>query len=99
MRPYTKLILAISLIISTSSLVQAKSSEQGRNGPPQRPTFESIDINEDGEISLDEFSEQKIPHGDHETVFDLLDTDGDGVISSDEFDNHKPPQRKNRRKD
>lgn len=92
-----KLILAITLIMTTSSLVQAKDDERSKNGPPKRPNFESIDINENGEIDFDEFSSQKFPHGDPQTIFDKIDTNSDGFISNEEFVNHKPPQRKKRK--
>jgi len=97
MKNYTKLILAITVIISTSNLVQAKDTDRSKNGPPQRPNFESIDINENGEIDFDEFSSQKLPHGDPQTIFDTIDTDSNGIISNKEFVNHKPPQRKKRK--
>lgn len=90
---YTKLMLAATLIISVSGFAQA---EENRGERPQRPTFASIDINEDGKVDLEEFSEHEIPRGDHETIFNSIDTDGDGIITSDEFDNHKPPQRQRR---
>ncbi|KGJ86486.1 EF-hand domain-containing protein [Colwellia psychrerythraea] len=92
------LTLATTIIISASSLVQAKNTMQSKE-PHPRPCFSSIDINGDGEINFDEFSSHKIPHGDHQTVFDSIDTDSDGIISNDEFVNHKPPQRKKRRED
>jgi hypothetical protein len=99
MNNYATLILSITLIISTSSVVQAKNNDRSRNGPPQRPSFESIDTNEDEYIDFDEFSSHKLPHGDHQTVFDSIDTDSNGILSNEEFVNHKPPQRKYRRKD
>ncbi|MFT7008813.1 MAG: hypothetical protein ACJAXJ_003356 [Colwellia sp.] len=96
MSHYSKLILAITLIISTSSIVHAQNDDRSKNGPPQRPSFESLDTNEDGDIDFDEFSSQEIPHGDHQTIFDLIDADNNGVLSNDEFVNHKPPQRERR---
>jgi hypothetical protein len=95
MHNYSKLVLAITLIISTSSVVQA-NNERSKNGPPQRPSFESIDVNEDGNIDFDEFSSKELPHGDHQTVFDMIDADNNGIISNEEFVNHKPPQRQQR---
>lgn len=96
MNNYTKLILAITLTISTVSMVHAQNDDRSRNGPPQRPSFESLDTNEDGDIDFDEFSSSEIPHGDHQTIFDMIDADNNGVLSNDEFVNHKPPQRKKR---
>ncbi|TYK64519.1 EF-hand domain-containing protein [Colwellia echini] len=96
MNHYTKLVLAITLTISATSIVHADNSERSKNGPPQRPTFESIDINEDGEIDFDEFSSHEVPHGDYETVFNMIDIDGDGIITVEEFESHKPPKPKKR---
>lgn len=52
------LTLAATLIISTSSLVQAKESMQSKE-PGQRPCFSSIDTNKDGVISNNEFVSHK----------------------------------------
>lgn len=92
------LTLAATLILSTSSLVQAKKTMQDKE-PRSRPCFSSIDTNGDGEVNFDEFSSHKLPHGDHQTVFNSIDSDANGIISHEEFVNHKPPQRKNRRED
>lgn len=96
MHTKTKLIIAITFIISASSLVQAKNADHNNGERPQRPTFASLDLNEDSEITFDEFSSHEIPHGDHETIFESIDSDGDGIILEEEFTNHKPPRRNNR---
>ena len=90
---YSKSILSLALILSFSGLAQA---ENDRRGPPERPSFDSLDINGNAEIDFDEFSSHEIPHGDYETIFNRIDTDGDGIITNEEFDNHKPPQRQKR---
>lgn len=94
MSNYIKLTLAIMLSISVTSQVQAKNSEHNQNRQHQRPSFESIDTNSDGEVNFEEFSSHKIPHGDPQTIFDSIDTDSNGIISNEEFTNHKPPQRR-----
>ena len=99
MNNYTKFILAITLVISSVSIVHGQNDNSGRNGPPQRPPFESLDTNKDGDIDFDEFSSHQIPHGEHKTVFEMIDSDDNGVISNDEFVNHKPPQPRNRREE
>ncbi|MBU2871547.1 EF-hand domain-containing protein [Colwellia sp. E2M01] len=96
MNQYSKLVLSIAIVISTATTVQAENAEHSKNGPPQRPTFEQLDINQDSEIDFEEFSSQEIPHGDHQTIFDMIDIDGSGFISNEEFVNHKPPQPKKR---
>ena len=99
MHHHFQLILVITLLISTSSLVQAKNTEHRKNGLLQRPSFESIDTNADGEINFNEFSSHKLPHGDHQRVFDIIDSNSNGIISNEEFVNHKPPMRKKRGED
>tara|TARA_R110001583_G_scaffold103271_1_gene250429 strand:+ start:2324 stop:2641 length:318 start_codon:yes stop_codon:yes gene_type:complete len=94
---YNKLIIAIILLILASSLVHAKNSMSDKNEPPPRPCFNSLDLNEDGDIDFDEFSSQEIPHGDHQTIFNSIDINNNGVISSEEFINHKPPQPQKRK--
>ena len=96
MHKYTKLALTMMLLVSASSLVQAKDSGQNKKATHQRPSFTSIDTNSDGDIDFDEFSSQELPQGDHQIVFDIIDTDSNGVISNEEFVNHKPPPRKKR---
>ncbi|MDO7086536.1 EF-hand domain-containing protein [Pseudocolwellia sp. AS88] len=87
-----KIIIA-TLLLTSIGQVYAKG-DQERGERPQRPTFASIDTNEDGEISFDEFSQHEIPMGDHETIFAEMDSDGNDVIDEDEFDSHKPPRRR-----
>jgi hypothetical protein len=91
---YSKSIIAITLLIAATASVQANETMQKKAGGHQRPSFESIDANADGDIDFDEFSLQELPHGDHQTVFTSIDTDNNGVLSEDEFDNHKPPHPK-----
>ena len=46
-------------------------------------------------MTLEEFKQHPIPHGDHETLFNIIDSDGDGVINEQELSSHKPPRRDN----
>jgi len=91
---HRKLIILVTLLIAISSQVQAKNNMQKRGAEHQRPSFESIDSNIDGDIDFDEFSSHEIPHGSHQTIFDNIDTDNNGIISQEEFDNHIPPRPK-----
>ncbi|WP_426358192.1 EF-hand domain-containing protein [Pseudocolwellia sp. HL-MZ19] len=86
-----KIIIA-TLLLTSIGQVYAKGDQRGER--PQRPSFSSIDTNEDGEISLDEFKEHELPMGDHETIFEEMDSDGNNAIDEDEFDSHKPPRRR-----
>jgi len=94
---HSKVIILVTLLITVSSQAQAKDSSRERGLKHQRPSFESIDINTDGDINFDEFSSHEIPHGDHQTIFDSIDTDNNGIISQEEFDNHIPPHPKSGR--
>jgi len=91
-----KQAIVVTLLILASSQVLAKS-DKNNGDRPSRPTFESIDTNEDGDIDFDEFSSHEVPHGDHQTIFDEMDADNNGVISNEEFANHKPPRPRNRK--
>jgi len=62
------------------------------SGPEQGPPpFSELDPNGDGKLTLEEFKQHKIPHGDHDEVFRMIDANGDGVITQAEFDSHRPP--------
>lgn len=63
----------------------------------KKPRFTDLDLNGDTYITLAEFKEKPIPHGDHETVFGHIDADGNGEITQTEFESHKPPHHKGRR--
>jgi len=97
-------IIAFSLLsISSWANNDYAASQQGlpnmgmQGGQPamgqmQRPDFSVIDLNQDGQVTLDEFKQHRIPHGEHETVFHHIDANQDGRITRDEFENHKPPR-------
>ena len=94
-----KTITTLILLLTVSSQLQAKNNSRSQNGPPERPSFSSLDNNSDGDISFDEFSAQEaLPFGDHQTVFSAIDSDNNGIISSSEFENHKPPRPQNKGK-
>jgi len=90
-----KLIIA-TLLLSSMGQAYANGGQHGRGERPQRPTFTSIDLNQDGEVNLEEFSQHEIPMGDHDTIFAEIDSNNDGFINEDEFDSHKPPRRNGR---
>ena len=55
------------------------------------PAFSILDLNNDGQITLDEFSQHDIPHGSHDEIFSHIDNDQNGTIDERELFNHKPP--------
>jgi Ca2+-binding EF-hand superfamily protein len=92
MKNCSKVMIAATILMGFASQSYASDSKQDKGQQPTRPDFSTVDTDSDGEISLDEFSEQKLPHGDYQTIFDEMDTDGDGVVSEEEFNNFKPPR-------
>jgi len=92
MKTSTNVIIAAALLAGFINLSYAQQSEQQKGPRPERPDFTSIDSDNNGEISFDEFSQQELPHGDYQTVFDSIDADSDGVLTEQEFTSHKPPR-------
>lgn len=87
---YLTSALIISSCISSYSFAGSDNEERGeRRGPPQ---FSELDLDSDGEITLEEFLEHRGP-GSPEEVFSHIDADGDGVITESELTDHKPPRR------
>lgn len=97
-------IIALSLLsISSWANNDYAASQQGlpnmgmQGGQPpmgkmQRPDFSQIDLNQDGLVTLEEFKQHKIPHGEHDVVFNHIDANHDGGITRQEFESHKPPR-------
>jgi Ca2+-binding EF-hand superfamily protein len=90
MNMQSKAVLAITFVVVIFSQAQAQEKNRDR---PEPPIFSAIDINGDGEIDMAEFSQQTLPHGDHQSIFSHIDSDNNGVISSTEFKNHRPPTK------
>ncbi|MFT5814186.1 MAG: hypothetical protein ACI9VT_001946 [Psychroserpens sp.] len=90
----SKFILVITFIVVIFPQAQAQEKNRDR---PRPPPFSSIDINGDGVIDMDEFSQKKLPNGDYQTIFSHIDSDNNSVISSTEFKNHRPPTKQKHR--
>lgn len=86
------LISALSTTATACAQTQGDDGEQrqGRRGPP---TFTALDLNGDSGVTLEEFQQHDVPHGDHSTIFNAIDSNGDGLISEAELTEHKPPRR------
>ncbi len=104
MKPTTlKLLLLSSIVLVSTNVMSLSSSFNGaskeakgeRRGPPP---FNKLDLDGDGLITLEEFRQHKLPHGEHDVVFKHIDADGDSVISKQELENHKPPKRSDQQK-
>lgn len=89
-------LVATSILTMTlfhAANAQATDSDQRKSDRRGPPPFEKLDLDGDNGISLEEFSQHRIPHGDHDTVFGFIDSNADGMISQEELRSHKPPRR------
>jgi len=87
MKKGINIILATTLLLGVS--VQSYAQERGPGG--ERPVFSNVDLDGNGEVNFEEFSQQKLPGGDPQEIFDSIDANKDGVITEQEFLDHKPP--------
>lgn len=86
---HAKLFLTTAVFGATLVLVTACKPRGPEGGGP--PPFSEFDLNGDGVMTLEEFSEHEIPHGEHAEVFSMIDANGDGQITEEEFTSHEPP--------
>ena len=84
-----KILLATALIAVGASAVSA----QGRGGPQM--SFEELDVDGSGEITLDEFTASHMARAAERAtaMFEQLDVDGDGVLSRDVVDRERRGDR------
>lgn len=92
MKSSLNIIMVLVLLLSAFTLSYAEEQDEQAGKRPPRPNFSSVDSDGNGEVSLDEFSLQALPHGDHETIFSEIDSDSDGVITEQEYSDHRPPR-------
>ena len=92
-KPFLPIAVLLSVMCGSvlAEPFQRTSGSEGRRGPPP---FSSLDLDGDSLVTLSEFEQHEIPHGDHSTVFSHIDADDDGAITETEFTNHKPPRRR-----
>jgi len=96
-------ILALSLISTTSAAVTSETLSRPYG---ERPQFEQIDINKDGNVDASEFDQyhqQRISdrvaqkrlmqNRIQESMFNAIDQNVDGVINSEEFRLHQEQRR------
>jgi len=78
-----KILLSSTVVVSLAafgaSLAYAQGGPQGGPRGGQRPSFEQIDANGDGVLTMEEFQNQG------QAKFDENDTNGDGMLDVDEL--------------
>lgn len=96
------LATALALVLASagfSSFAQESDVQEDKPCKEQgkqrfkRPRFADLDLNQDSLVTLEEFKQKDIPHGDHDRVFRHIDVDGNGEITRQEFESHRPPGR------
>ena len=92
----TSINTASATPVSDQEMKQRGNNEQHskRRGPP---AFSELDLDQNGSITLEEFSQHKIPMGAHSDIFAKIDSNEDGSISKEELESHKPPKPRKRR--
>jgi Ca2+-binding EF-hand superfamily protein len=86
--------LTICCCIGMSLSLTLHAQERGSKDKPEhkRPQFSSLDLDQDGSITFEEFSKSEVPNDDYATIFGYIDANGDGVLTEQEFKSHKPPR-------
>jgi hypothetical protein len=97
MRFCSNKIIIAALLFTCINHAYAKGDSGNHGKKNHRPTFASIDTNQDSDIDFDEFSQQQLPFGDPQTVFSAIDSNNNGVLDEDEYLTHKPPHRNKRK--
>ncbi len=91
-----KFMVAVLALITAAAL-QARAEDAKKSDKPHPPhkTFEQLDANSDGKISLDEFKAGitlKDP-AKAEEIFKKKDANADGSLSKDEMGKHGGPKK------
>ncbi|MDX8351008.1 EF-hand domain-containing protein [Cognatiyoonia sp. IB215182] len=71
-----KTILLTAMI---SAVVMSSAAAQAQDGPRERPDFQTLDLNNDGSLTLEEMQAQGAAR------FAAADTNGDGGLSAEEM--------------
>jgi|GEM_PF-3248398 len=83
-----------TIIALTLSLACLSANTLAKGQRPTPPSFSEMDTNGNGTVSLEEFSNTKLPPGlDASTAFGHIDSDGNGELSEQEVADFKPPRR------
>ncbi|MDN3683122.1 EF-hand domain-containing protein [Vibrio tapetis subsp. quintayensis] len=90
------LIALVTLAVATGAT--AANMNKGKGNNMQQPEFVQLDLNQDGQVTEDEFNQAKAERIEKRTeegrtlrnisaskTFEAVDTNGDGVLTKDEF--------------
>lgn len=86
--------ILFSSLLASSPISMAEQSADSADRPHKKPRFPALDLNSDGQLTLDEFKQRRIPHRKHQRIFNHMDQNQDGVVTSEEFRSHRPPKKK-----
>jgi hypothetical protein len=87
-----KTVGLLGLCLALSGNAFANESKEGKKRP-KPPKFETLDVNENGEVDFEEFSVLKFRRGDMQTIFNKIDTDGSSTITQEELKAHKKSRK------
>lgn len=85
------LIAIIALLAASGFTAFAEDAAAPKDKPKhERKTFEQVDTDKDGKISLDEFKAalSKLDPAKAEEIFKKKDTDANGSLSKEEYEKH-----------
>lgn len=89
--PLIKLLSTVCLTLPLLTVAQPDRPPRGER--PEPLSFSQIDTDNSGDVTLDEFLQQKmLPPGDADAIFNEIDSNGDGVLSEQEMKDFKPPK-------
>jgi alkanesulfonate monooxygenase SsuD/methylene tetrahydromethanopterin reductase-like flavin-dependent oxidoreductase (luciferase family) len=98
----SNLMAAVAMVsvvsFSGSALAKQDGDERKR---PKPPTFEQLDVNGDGDVTLAEVisgSVEKVAER-SQKMFEMMDVDGDGVVTEGEFEDAKEKMKEKGRPD